>query len=236
MDPIFDTPIMYTAPKKAGKLRVVEIFPSIEGEGLRAGMPAVFIRLFGCNLNCSYCDTPYGKDPEYADKVRLMTVSEIVRSVSGFCIPNVTITGGEPMIHNGVIELINALLDRDYWVNVETNGTVTRKAGPDRNGLFYTVDFKTKSSGMTDKMDPKVFADMECGDVLKFVVGDQEDLEQTLEVMKWLTHDVHIYYSPVFGKIDPAVIVEFLLKHRLHQCHVQLQMHKYIWDPEKRGV
>lgn len=213
-------------------MRVVEIFNSIEGEGKRAGLPATFIRLFGCNLRCGYCDSMYAVEGNDGEE---MSVSDILEKVSEIGCPNITLTGGEPLIHKDVRELIHALCERKYWVNVETNGSVLvpyRSLGSD---LFYTVDYKTPSSGMEHKMNEEVFKSLGTLDVIKFVVGTEEDLTKALEIGQQYPQP-YIYLSPVFGSIEPKRLVEFVLENKLWNWRVQLQLHKMIWDPNMKGV
>lgn len=237
-------------------MKVVEIFKSIEGEGKRAGYPCTFIRLFGCNLNCSYCDSRYAcveekgsSDKPISDTPSIMSIPEIMERVKGFQIKRVTVTGGEPLIHPGIEKLLQALVEAGYEVNVETNGSQFPRRFPTdsdeckviksslRSGsLFYTMDWKCKSSGMEDKMHINLVDELTTNDVLKFVVGSQEDMDGALKVIDQMTSKPHIFFSPVFKKIEPAAIVEYLKCHQLFDCRVQLQMHKFIWDPEERGV
>lgn len=218
-------------------MRVVEMFKSIDGEGIRTGKPVTFIRLFGCNLRCSYCDTKYGWDESCKGRTILMSFKEVVDEVERLDCKRITITGGEPMIHPGIEYLIDELLEKGYEVNVETNGTVPlprkyRKC----NKFIYTMDWKSISSGMNSKMSIDNVKTLRPNDVLKFVVGTCEDLEQVIEVCEQLESKPHVYLSPVFGKIQPSKIVEFILDHKLEYCTVQVQLHKIIWDPEERGV
>ena len=216
-------------------MKVVEIFTSIEGEGKRAGQPVVFIRLYGCNLNCSYCDTPYSHLTE-SDKAKEMTVDQIVQEVILTGLTGVTITGGEPMIHEDIIELINELTHIGKDVNVETNGTVPFPEEPDDLfRMFFTMDWKCPSSGMNDMMSMENVNTLRGRDVLKFVVGTDEDLLEMERVISEMKSSPMVYVSPVFGKIEPKEIVEFVLERGL-DVRVQLQLHKFIWPPEQRGV
>ena len=215
-------------------MKVVEIFNSIEGEGKRAGLPCTFIRLFGCNLNCVYCDSRYACDTD--SSYFIMSLEEILGRVEELGCKNVTITGGEPLIHSGAHELIHKLVIRGYWVNVETNGTMNPSYRTHTDLVFYTVDYKTLASGMSDKMNPDVFESLTSNDVLKFVVGSEEDLNQALEVVETFKPVSQIYVSPVFGQIEPKKIVEYIQWHRLWDWKVQLQLHKIIWDPDMKGV
>ena len=221
-------------------MKVVEIFKSIEGEGVRAGLPVTFVRLYGCNLRCEYCDTKYSYD-EANEKnpypYTVMTAAEIVKAVMERECPNVTITGGEPLIHPGIEKLIDLLLFVGCEVNIETNGTrpVPYKY-KDEKRIIFTMDYKCPGSGMNDKMERYCFETLRDWDVLKFVVSDEKDLDKMIEVLETLEATPSVFVSPVFDKIKPTQIVEYVLNHHLHDVRVQLQLHKFIWDPDKRGV
>lgn len=212
-------------------MKVVEIFKSIDGEGKRAGLPTTFIRLYGCNLNCSYCDTRYGCEN---DNYTVMSVEEILQAVDNLHCKSITITGGEPLIHPGIQVLISRLYAVGYYINIETNGT-RRIEHKSTDRLFFTVDYKCPSSGMTDFMKCN-FEDLDRDDVLKFVVGNIKDMERALQFLEEHNIRAQVYFSPVFGKIEPKEIVEFLLQHQLNDYKVQLQMHKIIWNPDQKGV
>ena len=223
-------------------LNVIEIFTSIEGEGKRAGLPAIFVRLEGCNLRCSYCDTKYSYDEEGRQNCKKMELDEVVQEIRKKGIKNVTITGGEPLIQEQVFDLAATLCTYNYHINIETNGTINvqdvRDAIDiiDTTGLFFTVDYKCPSSGSNNKMDINNFKDLMWCDVLKFVVGNREDLETAKKVIEEINTKAKIYFSPVFGEIEPKEIVQFLLENEMYNCRVQLQLHKFIWPPEQRGV
>lgn len=214
-------------------MQVVEIFNSIEGEGKRAGLPCTFIRLHGCNLNCSYCDSRYAcEDSSYC----VRSVAEILMAVELFGCKTVTVTGGEPMIHPGIRSLLEELSKAGYWVNVETNGS-SDELWDNIPNVFYTVDYKSLSSGMNDKMMPESFYHcLRKQDVIKCVVGDVEDMNDFLCMIEEAQPEAQIYLSPIFGKIEASQLVDFIKDHCLWNWRVQLQMHKYIWNPNKRGV
>lgn len=221
-------------------MKVVEIFKSIEGEGIRAGLPATFIRLYGCNLRCEYCDTKYSyaeADEKCTPPYCTMTVEQIIEAVMHFGCQNITITGGEPLIHSGIERLIDLLLLCGCEVNIETNGTIAvpHKYKNERR-LIFTMDYKCPGSGMNEKMERYPFDTLRDHDVLKFVVSDENDLDKMVEVLETIDSTPAVFVSPVFGKIEPAQIVEYLLNHQLHDIRVQLQLHKIIWDPDQRGV
>lgn len=208
---------------------VNEIFYSIEGEGARAGMPCVFVRFFGCNLKCSYCDSRYACE---GNDFRVMDIQEILDEIASFDCPNITVTGGEPLIQPGINVLLRQLVNQGYKVNVETNGSIV----PEVHGVLYTVDYKTKCSGVSDRMNIEAFKALDTTDVVKFVVASAEDLNQALSFVEENGIVAQIFVSPVFGKIELVEIAEFLKSHKLHNWRVQLQLHKYIWDPNMRGV
>lgn len=212
-------------------MKVVEIFNSVEGEGKRAGLPATFIRLYGCNLRCTYCDSMYAlKNDNYVT----MSIRDIMDKAEEIGCPNITVTGGEPLIHPEINDLLMALCDRGYWVNVETNGSVVPSLA--RENLFYTVDYKTGTSGMKSQMKQEAFNVLTPHDVIKFVVGDKEDLQEALDFYNKLAFPPIVYLSPVFGKIEPEKLVHFILNNKLWNWKVQLQIHKIIWEPDRQGV
>jgi 7-carboxy-7-deazaguanine synthase len=220
-------------------MKVSEIFKSIEGEGLRTGLPAVFIRLHGCNLRCSYCDSMYAVEGSDYKQMSVAQILDAVKEFSG--ITHVTLTGGEPLIHQDVEDLLSQLSGDGYRVNIETNGTVPCKWH--FPGLFYTMDWKCKSSGMSVKMKMENLETLGSEDVLKFVVGTIEDLEETETVVKSLAEKKddmpHLFVSPVFGNLSNEEIVNWLLNSNImvkNNVRFQVQLHKIIWDPERRGV
>ena len=220
-------------------MKVCEIFRSIEGEGLRTGRPAVFIRLHGCNLRCSYCDSMYAVEGADYKQMSVTQILDAIKEYSG--ITHVTLTGGEPLIHQDVEDLLSLLSSNGYQVNIETNGTVPRKWH--FPGLFYTMDWKCKSSGMSAKMKMENLETLGADDVLKFVVGTTEDLEETESVVKSLAEKKrdmpHLFISPVFGNLSNEEIVNWLLGCSTmvkNNARFQVQLHKIIWDPDRRGV
>lgn len=212
---------------------VNEIFSSIEGEGIRAGYPVTFIRLYGCNLHCSYCDTRYSCE---GGDFKKMSVDEILEQVADLGFHRVTLTGGEPLIHKDVNDLIMALLKADYELNIETNGAVYIAPYVHSTKTIITLDYKSISSGENGSMWLSNIPILRKRDVLKFVVGSQEDLDDMRRIITEKHPMCNIYVSPVFGKIEPKAIVEYIKEHKLENCRVQLQMHKFIWPPQQRGV
>lgn len=214
-------------------MKVVEIFKSIDGEGKRAGLPTTFIRLYGCNLHCSYCDTRYGcENNNYTE----LSITDIVNTVKKLGLKSITLTGGEPLIHEDVNCLVQTLLKNGCQVNIETNGSVNIEKYCGVSGLFLTMDYKCFTSGMQNMMNLNNLKLLNKKDVLKFVVGSDIDLYEAMDILHEYNPCCQVYFSPVFGKIEPSHIVDFILKNELNDCKVQLQMHKIIWDPDKRGV
>ena len=212
---------------------VNEIFSSIEGEGIRSGYPVTFIRLYGCNLHCSYCDTRYSCE---GGDFKQMSVDEILDVVADLGFHRVTVTGGEPLIHKDVNELLMALIKAGYEVNIETNGAVYVAPYTHSAKMIITLDYKSISSGENASMWLSNIPLLRKRDVLKFVVGSQEDLDDMRRIVIDYNPICSIYVSPIFGKIEPKEIVEYIKEHKLENCRVQLQMHKFIWPPQQRGV
>lgn len=219
------------------KFKVAEIFESINGEGTRAGQTAVFVRFQGCNLSCSYCDTAWAnaKDAEFI----WMTETEIYDRIKKTGIKNVTLTGGEPLLREGIYSLLKILTgDEELSVEIETNGSISLETFTRlENRPIFTMDYKLPGSGMESRMCTGNFSLLAPQDTVKFVAG-REDLGTIKEILEKypLIGKCHIYISPVFEEIEPAEIVEFLLENRYNGVNLQLQLHKIIWDPEKRGV
>ena len=216
-------------------MKVVEKFTSINGEGTRAGELAVFVRFKGCNLRCSYCDTMWANEADCSYEEE--TPEEITNYVLATGIRNVTLTGGEPLLQKDIRKLIYLLLQAGLRVEIETNGAVRLSEFCEERPIF-TMDYKLPSSGCEEHMIAENMELLEINDTKKFVCGSQEDLVKALEVIQTydLTSRCHVYFSPVFGSIEPVQMVEFMLEHQLNDVRLQIQMHKVIWDPNERGV
>ncbi len=220
------------------EFKVAEIFTSINGEGTKAGQTAVFVRFTGCNLNCSYCDTKWANEPNA--EYKLMTDREILSRIKETGIKNVTLTGGEPLLREGIHELLKEIAkDGFLQAEIETNGSIDLKPFCDiENRPSFTMDYKLPSSGMEKHMCLENFEILEKKDTVKFVSGSIEDLKKALEIIRKydLSRRCHVYISPVFGSIEPAKIVDFMVENKLNDVNLQLQLHKFIWDPNMRGV
>ena len=218
--------------------QVVEKFVSINGEGRRAGELAVFIRMKGCNLRCTYCDTLWANEADCESTE--MTVDEIVSYIEESKVKNVTLTGGEPLLREGMAELITAILsDPQRRVEIETNGSVDLSPYCElERRPSFTMDYKMPDSGMEHAMCLSNMEKLSSEDTVKFVVSSRSDMERALEIIEKydLRERTAVYFSPVFGRIEPVEMVDFLMEKKLNDAKIQIQLHKVIWDPQKRGV
>lgn len=218
---------------------VAEKFVSINGEGTKAGQPAVFIRFTGCNLRCSYCDTKWACDEKTAPHTKV-SAEEIYTYIKETGIKNITLTGGEPLIQENIKELLEIICaDRELYCEIETNGSVDLKLFCDiENRPTFTMDCKLMSSNMEEFMCADNYSLLNKNDTVKFVVGGKADLFDAKKIMEKynLISRVNVYISPVFGEINPQEIVEFMIENKLNDVNLQLQLHKIIWDPDMKGV
>ena len=234
--------IIVLPTKKVGLIKmdfkVVERFVSINGEGRRAGQLAIFIRFAGCNLNCSYCDTLWANEKDVS--YELMTLEDIYEYIKSQEIKNITLTGGEPLLQKGIVELLKLLSkDKELYIEIETNGSVLLdKFLGIENPPSFTMDYKLPSSNMENRMILDNFKYLTNKDTVKFVSGSIEDLKKAKEIIdKYSLIDrTNVYISPVFGKIHLDNIVEFMKYNKMNGVNLQVQLHKIIWDPNKKGV
>ena len=219
---------------------IVEIFETVEGEGTRAGFPTVFVRLFGCNLRCVWCDTPYSYPPAKAERV--MAVREIVGEVNRYGAAHLCLTGGEPLMYgerSAVLIRELAAIDRIVDLHVETNGAIDLSPfidGIDSPKVRYIMDFKLPDSGETGQMVIGNLARLRRQDELKFVIASEADFDYARRVLETYPTEAQPLFSPVWESMKPARLVELMLKHGLAHVKLNLQLHKIIWDPAARGV
>lgn len=215
------------------KILISELFASIQGESSFAGLPCFFIRLAGCNLDCSYCDTEYAKNTDESEEY---SVDEILAEVKAACIPLVEITGGEPLLQEGVNKLCRQLLDAKFQVLIETNGSILIGSLPKE--AIKILDCKCPASGEADKMDFANFALLTKQDEVKFVISDRDDYEYAVKIInahKLAGEIDNILMSPDLANPGlPARLAEWILADKV-PVRMQLQLHKRIWDPEERG-
>lgn len=217
---------------------VVEKFVSINGEAAHAGELACFIRFAGCNLNCSYCDTAWANKKDVLFEA--LTCEEIYDYIlrSGVC--NVTLTGGEPLLQPDIDKLLYRLSENDgLRIEVETNGSIdVSKYFDIGNNIEFTIDYKLPKSGMSDKMCLDNYKNARPVDAVKFVVSDYNDLVEAKKVIDYygLADKTRVYLSSAFNIITPKDIVTFMIENNMNKVRIQLQMHKYIWEPDRKGV
>lgn len=216
-------------------MRVNEIFESIDGEGLRTGELVTFVRLSGCNMRCRYCDTSYALE---ATSGEIMEIHKIVESIKKLGNKKITVTGGEPLIHKNIGDLITSL--NDCKINIETNGSVDIKPYISLDNVLITMDYKTKSSGENSKMMLSNLPLLRENDVLKIVMSGN-DKNEVFDLLNEHEIKSYIYLSPIFGECEPAELVNFLKYLKISgintdKIRVQVQLHKIIWNPNERGV
>jgi 7-carboxy-7-deazaguanine synthase len=212
-------------------LTVNEIFHSIQGESTYAGRPCVFVRLTACDLRCRWCDTPYA-----FHEGRKMSVDDVVADVEARGCPTVEVTGGEPLLQPDVYPLMQRLLDSGKTVLIETGGHRSIANVP--AGVIRIMDVKCPGSGESDKNDWSNLAHLTKSDEVKFVIADRRDYEFARDLVRRedLPARVNaVLLSPVHGELDAKLLSEWVIADRL-DVRVQLQVHKYIWSPETRGV
>ena len=211
-------------------LKVTEIFHSIQGESTHAGRPCVFIRLTGCPLRCTWCDTAYafygGRD---------FTENDVIEQVRAFGCPLVEVTGGEPLSQPEACSLLARLCDEGFEVLLETSGAIDT-AGVDRR-VRVVLDVKCPGSGMAERMHWPNLERLASHDEVKFVIKDRGDYEWARDLIRRrdLTARCTVLVSPVFGETDPRQLAEWVLADRL-PVRFQLQLHKHVWAPDMRGV
>jgi 7-carboxy-7-deazaguanine synthase len=205
-------------------LRITEIFHSIQGESLSVGLPTVFVRLTGCPLRCSYCDTSYafkgGKS---------LSMTEIMEAVNSYQAQYVCVTGGEPLAQPACVDLLSQLCELNYQVSLETSGALL--IPEDRpNNLKIVMDLKTPSSGELDKNDWDNLPRLTTKDQIKWVICDRQDYDWAKQVMTEhdLDQKVHCLFSPVNPGLNPADLAGWILADRLN-VRLQVQLHKYLW-------
>ena len=212
-------------------LTINEIFYSIQGESTYAGRPCVFVRLTACDLRCSWCDTTYA-----FHEGQKRSLEAVLAEVERLSCPLVEITGGEPLLQDDVYSLMQLLLDRGKTVLLETGGHRSTQRVPDE--VVTVLDVKCPGSGESDRNDWSNLGRLRSHDEVKFVVKDRADYEFARDVIRH--HDLGeraaaVHLSPVHGVMDLRQLAEWTLADRL-PARVQVQLHKYIWDPATRGV
>lgn len=209
---------------------VNEIFYSIQGESSYVGHPCVFIRLTGCPLRCVWCDSEYA----FYEGTK-MTIDEVLEAIKQYDCRLVEITGGEPLLQEEVYPLMERLLQEGYEVLLETSGSLDVSRVPKR--VIKIVDFKCPGSGEAHRNRFENLEHLSPRDEVKFVIGDDRDYRWAREIVEQhrLPERCTILFSPVFNQLAPGELAEWILKDNL-KVRLQLQLHKFIWGPDVRGV
>jgi len=211
-------------------VRVTEIFHSIQGESSFAGQPCVFVRLTGCPLRCGWCDTDYSFNGGEEHPME-----EVLARIRAHGCPLVEVTGGEPLHQPEAFRLIERLCADGFEVLIETSGAVD--ISPADRRAHVIMDIKCPGSGMTDRMHWENINRLTSKDEAKFVIKDRADYEWACSILKRyeLEQRCTVLFGPVFGELEPRLLAEWILADRL-PVRFQLQLHKYVWDPNMRGV
>lgn len=211
-------------------LRITEIYKSIQGEGSHAGYPCTFVRLTGCNLRCSWCDTEYGYNGG-----KDFSLEGVLDKVSAFETTLVEVTGGEPLLQEETPQLIDMLLQKGYTVLIETAGSIDISCVS--TDATRIVDMKCPGSGMEDKNFYKNLELVTDKDEVKFVIKDKADFDWSLRLIKKhkLEEKTQILISPVFGEVKEEDLANWVLESGI-KARMQVQLHKIIWGPDKTGV
>ena len=211
-------------------IKINEIYLSVQGESTHTGLPCVFIRLTGCNLRCSWCDTAYA-----FHEGKNMSIDEILQKVANFGIHLVEITGGEPLMQDNVYTLMMRLIESGYKVMLETGGSISLERVP--KDVIKIMDLKCPGSGEQEKNNLDNLKLLAPHDEVKFVILDKKDYEWSRDIIKRhkINETAHILISPVFDKLELKEIVKWILKDRL-PVRLQTQLHKIIWDKNTIGV
>ncbi|NQY27445.1 MAG: 7-carboxy-7-deazaguanine synthase QueE [Piscirickettsiaceae bacterium] len=207
--------------------RITEIFYSLQGETRTVGLPTVFVRLTGCPLRCSYCDTAYAFHG--GDK---MDISEIVQQVQSYNPRYVTVTGGEPLAQKSCYELLTALCDLNVEVSLETSGAMDISNIDPR--VVCVMDLKTPASGEEAKNKYENIAKLSSQDQIKFVICDRKDYDWSVKKLAEydLANKCDVLFSPIHGELKPSDLADWIIQDNL-PVRMQIQMHKYLWNDEQ---
>ncbi|MCX8124116.1 MAG: radical SAM protein [Spirochaetes bacterium] len=209
-------------------LCVNEIFYSLQGETTRTGFPSLFIRLAGCNLNCRWCDTPYARTGS------TVTIANIIQTIEAYpSLHHITITGGEPLVQENTIALLEILCRKNVPLQLETNGSISVEYVPPQ--VHKIIDVKTPSSGHADSFNFSNIPLLSPHDEIKFVIADDNDYNYSKEFIKKYLVDVPcvINFSPVDGLMEPYTLAEYILRDRM-KVRFNIQLHKFLWNTEPK--
>ncbi len=209
-------------------MNLTEIFSSIQGESTHAGRPCTFVRTTGCDQRCSWCDTAYAFEGGES-----LSVAEVLARVNQLGLNLVEVTGGEPLLQDDMPQLLTTLCNQGYEVLLETGGSLSIEGVDPR--VTCILDLKAPASGMSDRILWDNLAHLKGRDEVKFVLADRGDYDWACRVID--THELapRALLSPVFELLDPALLAEWMVADR-RSLRMQMQLHKLIWSPERRGV
>ena len=206
-------------------LNINEIFYSLQGEAREVGLPTVFIRLTGCPLRCVYCDT------EHAFKGNnLLSIEKILSEVEQYNTRYVCVTGGEPLAQKSSLELLDALVEKNYQVSLETSGSID--ITPVNSQVSIVMDIKTPSSGESEQNLLDNIAQLQAKDQLKFVIGSREDFDWSVALLEKYPSLAEVLFSPVFSAVEPRELAQWILDQQL-DVRLQVQLHKLLWGDEQ---
>jgi 7-carboxy-7-deazaguanine synthase len=209
-------------------MKVNEIFYSIQGEGVLVGIPSIFLRLTWCNLRCSFCDTTYAYEQGTE-----MSIQEILDEIKKFACTYVCLTGGEPLLQKDAPKLIEHLLQKNYKICLETNGSISIKKFVGKKSLMISLDIKCPSSGSHEQMNMKNISYLSKKDQLKFIIKNKEDYDYAKKILKKYNPPCTVFFQPVWGT-NPKKLASWILNDGV-PVRLALQLHKIIWGA-KRGV
>ena len=212
------------------KLYLTELYPSIQGETLQTGIPTTFVRLSGCNLRCHWCDTPHS-----FPKGEETSLESLIAEIEAFGLAHVCITGGEPLLQKPVLSLMKALCDKDYTLSLETGGSLPISDVDPR--VHVILDIKCPGSGMMSHNLLSNLPLLKPKDQIKFVLNDRTDYDFAKQML--IDHKIEVgatLFSPVHGILDPKDLTKWIIEDKLNSVRVNLQLHKYIWEPQTLGV
>ncbi|MEM4257665.1 MAG: radical SAM protein [Candidatus Thermoplasmatota archaeon] len=206
-------------------MNIHEIFYSIQGEGILAGIPTIFIRTTGCNLRCSYCDTTYAYHTG-----KTMSIPEIVDALQQYPCSTICLTGGEPLMQPDCYDLLHQLLDKNYKISVETNGSISIQTLRSMKKIMISLDYKCPSSHMHTHMNLENINLLRPHDQLKFIIQNSEDYSCAREVIEKYHPSCYVFFQPVWGT-DPKILLSWILQDGL-PVRLGLQLHKILWGDQ----
>ncbi len=213
-------------------MRIAELYRTIQGETTYTGLPCVIVRLAGCNLDCSYCDTPHAKEEHEGE---LLSMAEVLDRIVRLNVSLVCITGGEPLLQPETPALVQAVLERNFSVLVETNGTLDISILP--RSSIVILDIKCPASNMIERIRWENIAQLKPHDEVKFVLANRHDYQWAVDVVRkyQLIGKVPVLFSPAFEQLAPETLAQWILDDKL-AVRLNLQLHKYVWPATRRGI